>query len=152
MGDILKEVFELQPDSLLIFAGVLFLGLAVVGDISGRIQPGKPGRILAGLAGAAMLVGGLKIHLAHPAPPLANPQQASTATGSTAQVFFLPSLAKGQPSENGSENPCGLVFDTKRDSALGGGERLLVLLPSSGDGQQPATRAAVGKVYALALE
>ncbi len=55
----MKELIELILDSplstLLVLAGIEFLGIAVVGNISGKIQPGTGGRILSGLVGVALM-------------------------------------------------------------------------------------------------
>ena len=44
--------------NLLIVAGLLFVGLAVVGGISGKIEPDRQGRIASGVLGGALLLAG----------------------------------------------------------------------------------------------
>ena len=64
---------------LLIVFGLLFLGVAIVGSITGRISPGPIGRILGGLTGPLLILVGLSMdmnmHLSHThgreAPPAA---------------------------------------------------------------------------------
>ena len=63
VGDIVKELVDAPLANLLIVAGLAFLALAVVGKITGKIEPGRGGRIMAGLLGSALFVGGLIAHL-----------------------------------------------------------------------------------------
>ena len=59
----MAEFFEFLNASgtpkLFIVFGLLFLGVAVVGSITGRIQPGPIGRVLGGVLGPVLIVGGL---------------------------------------------------------------------------------------------
>jgi hypothetical protein len=69
--------------NLFIVAGLIFLGISVVGNISGKIQPGKGGRILSGLLGLAFLGVGIKMNFTGPlaatsAPPTDIPSQSTT--------------------------------------------------------------------------
>jgi hypothetical protein len=50
----------------LIVAGLAFLGIAVVGNVSGKIQPGTGGRLLSGLLGLCLLGGGLVMYQSTP--------------------------------------------------------------------------------------
>ena len=59
MNEILELIFKSPVANLLIIAGLMFLGIAVVGNISGKIQPGTAGRLLSGLLGLCLLGGGL---------------------------------------------------------------------------------------------
>jgi hypothetical protein len=49
-------------DTLLLLVGLGFAAVAVLGNISGKISPGKGGRIAAALVGAALIAGGLWYH------------------------------------------------------------------------------------------
>jgi hypothetical protein len=61
--DFLSTALGAPTAKLLIVAGLLFLGVAVVGNITGRIQPGALGRILGGFVGPLLIVGGLALEL-----------------------------------------------------------------------------------------
>ena len=69
MDELIKAVLAAPIANLFIVGGLVFLGIAVVGQISGKIEPGKTGRIASGVLGAILLVVGLVIHLrSTPAP------------------------------------------------------------------------------------
>jgi len=62
--DSLFEALVAAPlANLLILGGLVFLGIGIVGNITGKIEPGKTGRIASGALGAGLLVMGLFIHL-----------------------------------------------------------------------------------------
>jgi hypothetical protein len=61
-GDILRIVTELSWDTLLLVVGLAFVAVAVIGNISGKISPGKEGRIAAGLVGTGLVAGGIWYH------------------------------------------------------------------------------------------
>ena len=74
--DSLFEFVSKDISNLLILAGIVFLGVAVVGQITGKIDPGPRGRIAAGIIGGILLVGGLVMRPANgpelgPAPGFA---------------------------------------------------------------------------------
>ena len=70
MDELIKAVLAAPIANLFIVGGLVFLGIAVVGQISGKIEPGKTGRIASGVLGAILLVVGLVIHLRPiPTPP-----------------------------------------------------------------------------------
>jgi hypothetical protein len=62
MSELIKGVFEAPIANLLVISGLFFLAIAVVGAISGKIDPGRTGRIAAGAIGAVLLVTGLAMH------------------------------------------------------------------------------------------
>ena len=75
MGEIIKEVFTAPLATLFIVAGMLFLLIAVVGNISGKIEPGEKARIASGILGVIFISTGFTIHLMQkvpdtPAPPV----------------------------------------------------------------------------------
>src|SRR2546426_313327 len=97
ISESLDEILKAPTPHLFIVAGLGFLGIAVVGDISGKINPGKIGRIAAGVIGAVLLAYGL---FTHPSEP---------ASGSSAQMQG-PKQASPSPKERLDATP-SLVFD-----------------------------------------
>ena len=61
-GDILKILSEMSWDTLLLLVGLAFVAVAILGNISGKISPGKGGRIAAGIVGAGLFAGGFYYH------------------------------------------------------------------------------------------
>ena len=47
MPELIQHFIDAPLPNLCVIAGLVFLVIAVVGDISGKIQPGKVGRIAA---------------------------------------------------------------------------------------------------------
>jgi len=84
--DSLFEALVAAPlANLLILGGLVFLGIGIVGNITGKIEPGKTGRIASGALGATLLVAGLVIHLKQAeAPAPASPEGTPVAAVSTA--------------------------------------------------------------------
>ena len=81
--DLLRTAFGTPTAKLFIVAGLVFLGVAIVGNITGRIQPGALGRILGGLAGPMLIVGGLGLEMAS---IRATTTQAQTVVATPAQT------------------------------------------------------------------
>jgi hypothetical protein len=63
MGELVKEVFAAPLATLFIVSGILFLLIAVVGTITGKIEPGDKARIAAGVIGLLFIVIGLTMHI-----------------------------------------------------------------------------------------
>lgn len=61
--DFLNHLLDAPLSNILIVAGLLFLGVAAVGKITGKIEPDKPGRIMSGLLGGALLIAGISTHI-----------------------------------------------------------------------------------------
>jgi len=77
MLDFLKTLFtETSLDTLFVIAGLAFLGIAVVGNVTGKITPGRGGRIASGLLGPVLIAIGLIIHSAGHGSP--NPPEEKT--------------------------------------------------------------------------
>ena len=97
MGELIEGVFQIDElskwvrespiDNLLIAGGLVFLVIAVVGKIRGKIEPGKAGRIASGVFGSILVAVGLVIHLNHPSPATdrAKPTPVSTLGPSRAR-------------------------------------------------------------------
>jgi hypothetical protein len=62
MDEIIKGIFTAPLATVFVIAGVIFLLVAVVGNISGKIEPGAKGRILSGILGLAFIITGLSMH------------------------------------------------------------------------------------------
>ena len=62
MSELLSELFKAQPDVLLMLAGLVLIGIGVVGSIKTYIDPGKYGRIAALGIGAILLTIGVTLH------------------------------------------------------------------------------------------
>lgn len=82
MGEFFSELLKAQPDTLLVVAGVVLLMIAAVGNIAGKIEPGKQGRIAAGFIGAILVGVGLWMHSQHSAAPSGSASNAGSANGS----------------------------------------------------------------------
>jgi hypothetical protein len=70
MSDIVNNIFTAPLATLFIVAGILFLLIAVVGNISGKIEPGEKGRLAAGILGLMFVVVGLTMQLLPWPPPM----------------------------------------------------------------------------------
>ena len=62
MADLLSHLIDAPLANLLIVAGLGFLAVAVLGKISGKIEPGAGGRLMSGLLGVVLLVYGVYNH------------------------------------------------------------------------------------------
>jgi gas vesicle protein len=63
--DFLNHLIDAPVANILIVAGVIFLGIAAVGRITGKIEPDKMGRIMSGVLGAVLLIAGSVSHVQH---------------------------------------------------------------------------------------
>lgn len=70
MDEFVKSVFTAPVATLFIVAGILFLLIAVVGNISGRLEPGVKGRIASGVLGLTFVLIGLAMHLTQKVPQM----------------------------------------------------------------------------------
>jgi hypothetical protein len=66
MEDFFKALVEAGVDKLFLFAGLAFIAIAVLGKISGRIDPGPHGRVAAAVIGTALFAAGFWLYSAHP--------------------------------------------------------------------------------------
>ena len=53
----------MSDQNVLIVAGIVFLGVAAVGKVSGKIEPSTAGRVLLGLLGIVFFTGGIVAHV-----------------------------------------------------------------------------------------
>jgi hypothetical protein len=63
MTDFLGHLVDAPLANILIIAGLLFLGIGAVGRVTGKIEPDKMGRIMAGLLGLVLLAAGIATHI-----------------------------------------------------------------------------------------
>ena len=63
MAEIVGLLLAAKAKTLFVVAGLGFLAIAVVGDVAGRIRPGRIGRLGAALLGVALLGGGALFHV-----------------------------------------------------------------------------------------
>jgi hypothetical protein len=62
MDELVKSIFTAPIATLFIVSGMLFLLIAIVGNISGKIEPGQKARMLSGALGFSFLCLGLAMH------------------------------------------------------------------------------------------
>jgi hypothetical protein len=62
MQELIKHFIDAPIPNLCVLGGLVFLAIAVVGNISGKIEPGKVGRIAAGILGSLLLIYGIASH------------------------------------------------------------------------------------------
>ncbi|MCG8366372.1 MAG: hypothetical protein MJA27_23935, partial [Pseudanabaenales cyanobacterium] len=68
MDEFLKGILTAPVATLLILAGIFFLFIAIVGNVSGKIEPDVKGRIASGVLGLVFVSIGLTMHLTQEAP------------------------------------------------------------------------------------
>jgi uncharacterized protein with LGFP repeats len=71
MSEAIEAIFSAPLSVLLIVAGLAFLAVAALGNVKGKVEPGKGGRIFAAVLGIVLFVFG--IWLAQPTPPSPSP-------------------------------------------------------------------------------
>lgn len=64
MSDFLSHLVDAPFSNILILAGLGFLAVAVIGKISGKIDPSASGRVMSGVLGIALLIYGIYSHRA----------------------------------------------------------------------------------------
>jgi len=92
MNDLLELILKSPIANLLIIAGLTFLGIAVIGNVSGKIQPGTGGRLLSGLLGLSLLGGGLFMYGSTPPENGQNPSATSVPAASGPTEFVPPTF------------------------------------------------------------
>lgn len=66
MWDLFAKLLDLRLGYFLVVVGIVFLLIAVIGKIRGKIDPGRTGRIVAGIVGTFLLIGGLVLTIQFP--------------------------------------------------------------------------------------
>lgn len=64
MTEFFTHLVDAPLANILILAGLAFLGVAVIGKISGKIEPSTSGRVMAGVLGIGLLAYGIHAHAA----------------------------------------------------------------------------------------
>jgi hypothetical protein len=95
-----NDIFHAQPYALLIIAGIAFLGVAVIGSVKTYFDPGKNGRIAAGVVGLLLLSIGLFLYVPSMKPPTASAEEAAaqsvSASGDVAGATTTACYVKGK--------------------------------------------------------
>lgn len=71
MIELLKDMISAPAANVLILIGGLFVFIAVVGNIAGKIEPGRLGRVLAGVVGVPLIVVGILVQFPRQPDPVA---------------------------------------------------------------------------------
>lgn len=90
MGDFINNIISAPVANLLIIAGIAFLGVAVVGKIVGKIEPGKTGRIVSGGIGIILLIIGLLMHFGQTEMPKQQEYKPSATKTETKEQTNIP--------------------------------------------------------------
>jgi hypothetical protein len=114
MTQLMNDLFSAQPDMLCIVAGLILIGIGVVGSIKTYIDPGKYGRIAALSIGAILLIVGFSLY-AKQSTQAAQPQKpvvtssictfdAGPHAGSTSQLPETALAPVGSPCQDTAGN------------------------------------------------
>jgi hypothetical protein len=99
MDEFLSGVVSAPLGTLLTLSGIIFLFVAVVGRISGKIEPGAKGRILSGVVGFFLMFLGLGIHFSqHGTPFPGNPNRDAATNQSQLKSVGSAELSQGEKS------------------------------------------------------
>jgi hypothetical protein len=126
VADVLRIFTEASLDNLFVVAGLVFLGLAVIGKASGQIQLGRGGRAAAGFLGPALIVAGLVIHAGHPKP----------ASGSSPAVTPVPTDTTQHSTPPRTPAPVSPPSHERGNASAGGPPQQ----PAPAPAEQPARR------------
>jgi hypothetical protein len=97
MDEIVKALFSAPLATVFVIAGLIFLLVAVVGNISGKIEPGPKGRVFSGILGLAFVIVGLAMHFTQ-SPDQVAATLHDAATPKPAEQVSLVSQAANIPS------------------------------------------------------
>src|SRR5258708_16687784 len=105
MSDWFKIFGEMSMDNLFIISGLVFLGIGVVGKISGKIDPSRSARAMSALLGLCLVAGGLWIHRGHISEAQTVKAQSSSNEGqqpsSDVHASLKPVQAQGNETHSG---------------------------------------------------
>ena len=116
LGTLIDKALAAPTGSLLVIAGIVFLLIAVVGNISGKIEPGPTGRIAGGVIGLSLLIGGLTVFGTSRTTPPAQPTAPASGGGSA------PAPSVTSTADRPATSVCGVlavgIFSDSRDKRL----------------------------------
>lgn len=98
MEDLLKTLVTAPTNAVLVLAGLAFLGVAVFGRVTDRLNPGPKGRIVSGVLGVVLLAVGLLL-------PSDTHRPEPTAMNSTPSVPITPLPPSGASSAGATGTP-----------------------------------------------
>jgi hypothetical protein len=86
MDKLFDDLFHAQPDALFMVVGLAFLAVAVIGSVKAYFDPGKWGRIAAGVLGLGLVLFGFHLYTPRPvmAPGVLRPGARPVAGGAGA--------------------------------------------------------------------
>jgi hypothetical protein len=90
MNEVAKAVLTAPIATLFIVAGILFLFIAVVGNISGKIEPGNKARIASAVFGLVFVGLGLTMHWLQKTPGVPESSVVSPLQSKSGQVSNVP--------------------------------------------------------------
>jgi hypothetical protein len=112
MLDFLKELSQARLDTVFVLSGLAFFAVAVLGNISGTIQPGKAGRVTAGVLAPGLIGLGLWMHAGHVAENRAAENAAAdTNSGKRddSAAAVVPAQTESHPPNPGNPNDSSLT-------------------------------------------
>lgn len=119
MNEIVKGIFNAPLATIFVIAGIIFLLVAVIGNISGKIEPGAKGRVISGVVGLAFIVLGLSMHFQQKttdtsALPIATPFQKKPD-----QFIETSVKSNGKETEAPNKEPVSTSSSEKRELQSG---------------------------------
>jgi hypothetical protein len=128
----IQTILSSPANVLLLVAGLLLVFLAAAGRVVGKINPGKGGRIFAGISGPVLIVGGLLLHPVSSATtnqgPTGSGSTSGTGTGPAVNpvnpnpptaFHVIEAILRADPSDYTGPKPARIQFHG-RISAVGG--------------------------------
>jgi len=100
MSEIVKAIVAAPLATLFIISGMIFLLIAAIGNISGKIEPGAKGRVFSGAIGLVFIIVGIAMHLTSDKSSIEPPdnKQGLDETGKTP---LQPAIGAISPTEKG---------------------------------------------------
>ena len=105
MDEIIKGVFTAPLATVFVIAGIIFLLVAAVGNISGKIEPDVKGRVISGILGLAFIIIGLSMHFTQKATDSQDLPAAVPAQKKPDQVVQTPQKPTARATDVPSEVP-----------------------------------------------
>lgn len=119
MDEIVKALFSAPLATVFVIAGLIFLLVAVVGNISGKIEPGPKGRLFSGILGLAFVVVGLAMHFAqNSAQPSTTPNSPTALAKPAEQIAVVPQAAAPQATNNLPANQALMTLNVPANAEI----------------------------------